>query len=362
MPESFMEFAYFANKLSFNCKKHLFSMKPCIELSLQKKLFQSVNSVLPKSYSLVNTLSEMLGLSIDSTYRRIRGETFLTIDEVAIICHKFNISFDSLLSNHNVNTVTFNFSSMTSEEKFVDYLKSIARDVKMFAASNNSLVIYAAEDIPLPHSFRIPHLSSFKTFYWLRSVVHDEKYMNMKFNRNLISGETIDICKEIFNSYSKVPTIEIWSDVTQVSFLMQIRYIWESGLFENKEEALYVCSLARDEFDFVEKQAEKGQKLDANNNPSMDEGSYMLYHSDIEIGNNTIFVKIEDHNLLMLTHNTLNRLTTSNARICNETERWLKNLIKKSTLLSGVGEKQRFKFFRNIRNELKELEDSIKES
>jgi hypothetical protein len=41
----------------------------------------------------------------------------------------------------------------------------------------------------------------------------------------------------------------------------------------------------------------------------------------------------------------MNSLTTSNQQFCEEIEHWTKNLIKKSTLISGIAEKQRFQFF-----------------
>ena len=49
-----------------------------------------------------------------------------------------------------------------------------------------------------------------------------------------------------------------------------------------------------------------------------------------------------------ITFNTLNSLTTTNRQFCEEIEHWMKNLIKKSTLISGISEKQRFQFFNKI--------------
>jgi hypothetical protein len=46
-----------------------------------------------------------------------------------------------------------------------------------------------------------------------------------------------------------------------------------------------------------------------------------------------------------ITFNTLNSLTTNNPEFCEETEHWMKNLERKSTLISGISEKQRYQFF-----------------
>jgi hypothetical protein len=327
--------------------------------AIQRKLFESLQSLIPSNYTLVDILAELLGISTDSVYRRIRCETLLNINEISLICSRFNLSFDSVCSSAINGSVTFKYSSLYTEQEYIEYLKSIYSDIKQLSEAENKYAIYAAEDIPLFHYFRDPEITAFKIFYWLRSVVSDEKYLQVKFDKNLISKEIIDICQEIFKCYSLTPSSEIWTNVTATSLLLQIRYFWESGLFNNKEQALYVCSLAEEEINFVEKQAEFGRKLDSNLNPVLGEGSFVLYHSDIEIGNNTIFVNRDGYKVLYLTHNTMNKIVTVNQDFCNETEIWLKNLIKKSTILSGVAEKQRHRFFQSIRQELNSIKQMI---
>jgi hypothetical protein len=39
-------------------------------------------------------------------------------------------------------------------------------------------------------------------------------------------------------------------------------------------------------------------------------------------------------------------MATTNAGFFEENDRWVRNIIRKSTLLSGVSEKQRMKFFK----------------
>jgi hypothetical protein len=54
-------------------------------------------------------------------------------------------------------------------------------------------------------------------------------------------------------------------------------------------------------------------------------------------------------------------MSTSNISYCNETEIWLNNLIKKSTLISGVAEKHRYQFFRKAFRGLDNLLEKIEE-
>lgn len=63
----------------------------------QDILFQRIKEILPQHDSLVDTISEILHISSDSAYRRIRGETPLVLDEARILCQHFNLSLDQLL-------------------------------------------------------------------------------------------------------------------------------------------------------------------------------------------------------------------------------------------------------------------------
>ena len=84
------------------------------ENSIQIKLFDQLSKIIPSSISLVDVLADVLNISIDSAYRRLRCETFLNINEIVLLCSTYNISFDSLYESAG-NTVTFDFSTMNDE-------------------------------------------------------------------------------------------------------------------------------------------------------------------------------------------------------------------------------------------------------
>lgn len=328
---------------------------------IQKRLIDLVSNVLPPNLNLVDVLTDLLEISSDSAYRRIRNETALSIDEVERICTHFNISFDSISNLDNFRSVSFSYNPLASEDDYVGYLSSIRDDMLRISQAQNKQIIYAAEDVPLFHNFKTPELAAFKVFYWLHSVMNAEQFRDKKFSVDVISDEIKDICREIYELYARIPSIEIWSEVTPASLLMQIDYFWQSGIFKSKEDALNICEIAFKELELLQKQAEHSTKYDVNGATVLPEGDFVLYQSDIEIGNNTILVTVEDMKSLYLTHNTLNKIVTVNRAFCDETEKWIRILIKKSTLLSGVAEKQRYQFFRKIISNLSSIEKQIRE-
>ncbi len=330
-------------------------------LSVQTKLLERVKLLLPENLTIVDVLSDMLEISTDSVYRRLRNETSLAIEEVSKICDHFNISFDELNSIDNSTSVTFAFNPLSTVTDYKSYLRSIRDDMKKFASIPGSKITWAAEDIPIFHHFRYPFLGTFKVYYWFNSIIQTEEHKDKKFKQSLIDDEINELCEEIYNLYAKTPSVEIWTDLTYASLFVQVDYIWQSGLFESREDALHLCSLIEQQINKIQKEAELTCKLGFDDKPILGEGTFNLYHSDIEIGNNTIFINTGGNKILYLTHNTMNKIVTVNRQFCDSTERWIENLKRKSNLISGVSEKQRYQFFNRIKSQLKNLEKRIME-
>ncbi|MBN2521291.1 MAG: hypothetical protein JXB17_12335, partial [Bacteroidales bacterium] len=181
----------------------------------------------------------------------------------------------------------------------------------------------------------------------------------IKFDPDVIDPEIINIAQKVFDQYAKIPSIEIWTEVSPVSLMRQIDFFWDSGMFADKKQALDICELIRQELVMIEKQAETGKKFQIDGSPATSENNFMFYWSEIEIGNNCIYVEIEDIKRVYLGYNTFNKLTTQNAYFSQEVENWIKNLIKKSNLLSKVSEKLRHQFFKKLSKNLEIIEARI---
>ena len=77
------------------------------------------------------------------------------------------------------------------------------------------------------------------------------------------------------------------------------------------------------------------------------------------IGNNCVLIRAGAGRHAYISHNTFNTMVTTNSNFCDETENWLKNLIRKSTPISGVSEKQRFRFFKMMNDKITRIQERI---
>ncbi|MDD5570696.1 MAG: hypothetical protein PHD97_06005 [Bacteroidales bacterium] len=327
--------------------------------SVQQQFISRINEMLPSNISLVDEIEDLLGISKDSAYRRMRCETPFSIDETIALCNHFGISLDSFIKEDS-GSVSFNYKNIGStQEDFVNYLKSILEDLKKIKSSANAHIYYSAEDVPLFHNFIVPEIARFKIFYWLKSVLNVPEFSKQKYSPELLSGEYDKLGKDILNLYVSIPSTEIWTDSTVNSLLKQIIYYCETGMFKSKAEALNMCDKALELYSSIEKQAEYNSKFVSEAAKHNNENNFKLYQSDVEVGNNCILVKTVNNNTVYLTHSTFNNMQTTNCKFCEEMEIWFTNLIKKSVLISGVSEKHRYKYFQNIYNEIQKIKERV---
>ena len=69
-----------------------------LQPTLQDQLFEIILSRFPRRADAVDELCELLSLAKDPIYRRLRGDTFLSPQELAKLAVHYRISLDALRS------------------------------------------------------------------------------------------------------------------------------------------------------------------------------------------------------------------------------------------------------------------------
>ncbi len=81
---------------------------------VQQIFFQHVKSNMAVHLSLVDEVAELLNISNDSAYRRIRGEKPLSFEELKRLCEHYRISLDQLF---HLNNNSFLFSGPLVQQR-----------------------------------------------------------------------------------------------------------------------------------------------------------------------------------------------------------------------------------------------------
>ena len=92
---------------------------------IQEELLQAVKLKLSPGETIGFALSEVLSVSQDAAYRRLRNETALTIDEVKKLCTVYKISFDGLI-NQKKGIALFTYNPLNEYDFSLEsYLEGI---------------------------------------------------------------------------------------------------------------------------------------------------------------------------------------------------------------------------------------------
>jgi hypothetical protein len=326
--------------------------------SIQEILFQDIKNKLPPNISFVHDLSELLGISYDSAYRRIRGEKELSLEELKSICIHYNVSVDSLF-NFKSNQVIFNSLALGEAGfTFENWLQSLLEGIKRIHSCQQREIIYAAKDLPVFYFFEFPEIAAFKIYFWHKTLIPASEYENKSIS--LEPPENLyTLGHQLLSYYIKIPTIEIWSEATIASILKQIEYCYVSGFFARNEDIFRLCEVLESWLQHVQRQAECGFQFRLGSPCEGVENSYKLFNNEVLVSDNTILVSMDGQKTSYYTYNVINQLITSNPVFCNQVDKTLRNLMQKSTLISGTSAKERHRFFNKLHENVKALRTRI---
>src|SRR5215213_5663299 len=100
--------------------------------TIQVNFFQHIKAMLPPHLSLVDEVAELLHISNDSAYRRIRGEKPIAFEELQVLCSHFKVSLDQFLHLRS-DSIVFN-GRLTDTESFTftEYLQGVLQHLNYF--------------------------------------------------------------------------------------------------------------------------------------------------------------------------------------------------------------------------------------
>ena len=145
---------------------------------------------------------------------------------------------------------------------------------------------------------------------------------------------------------------EIWNIESINTTLRQINFYYESESFENIQDVHLLYQKVEELINHIERQAELGVKFNIGEEPNSNSAEYRLFVNELILGDNTYVAELDGTKITFLNHSVLYFVATKdekfNAAIFNNVQ----NLIGKSTMISKIGEKERVRFFNNLRKEI----------
>lgn len=297
----------------------------------QLNFFDSIKAILPNYQNLAQSVADVLEISINEAYKKIRGDSKLNLNQIIKLADHFEIPF--VYNPKESLSVTFNYLNVNEDLDMINYLQSLLDNINLLKKSKKKHITITTDDIPVFHFFKYPELTSFKLFFWANSANQTER----AFDSSFLTDDILRISKELHQSYLEIPSTEIWSKDTVTGTIEQIRYAYEAGHITDKDLAIKIVEQVRYCLTDMNMYAIGSKKtIDPDH-------TFNWYHCDV-LGSIAYLVDLGSHMRCFNRFNTFNYLKTDDAHYCKQTKNWMNGLIKKSVSFSGQGEKHRNKF------------------
>jgi hypothetical protein len=225
---------------------------------LQQQLFSYLKEHIPPHISLVDELCDLLDLSHDSVYRRIRGEKPITLTELKSICEHYHLSIDQLLQLEN-DSVLFDAPGMNGKPgNFTDYMKGMLRQFKYFNSFANREMYYLCKDSTFWSFFFFPELAAFKTFFWSKTINNQPDLRDKSFSYDEFPfTDCFEIGQQVLKEFNQIPCVELWNNESIHSTINQIAFYKDAGNFRSKKDLELVIGALQQMVAHLQLQAEK---------------------------------------------------------------------------------------------------------
>jgi len=312
---------------------------------IQTTLFQLIRQKNAGEDSLGNVLSDVLSISSDAVYRRLRNETALTIQEVKKLCVHYNISFDALCATGD-GKVVFSYPPLaTFDFGLESYLEGILQAFHKLKQLSGGEIILSVNNIQFFQLLNFPQLMRFKLYFWAKTHLQMEEYKDQQFKHEKTSDTAFSLGMEILQIYNSIPSKEIYDPEFMRGFLRQIHYYYTSHLFEDPSYALFLHDRILLLSSHLEAQANCGKKFMYGTQAPANGNNFEMYLNETINSDATFYYKGKELQGVYLTHNLMNYLETTDENYVNDSKLIIDKQLANSSLISVVNEKERNNFF-----------------
>lgn len=317
-------------------------------MEIQTRLFEQIKAKLPADKHLGKVLSEVLDMSSDSAYRRVRGETSLTPEEIKLLCQTFQISFDKVIGAEGTS-VNFQYNSVQrSEFTFNAYLKGVNMAFERMYAQQFKRLWMSTLDLIFMELLNFPALTRFKLLYFAKMYLKIPSTDNIIFTKDWKGDFSDDLIKSTLNMYVKTPTVEVLSYESGKGLIREIVTFYEKGYIATKEDAIFLLDEVKKLLGHMREQSNLSKKFVYGQPVVTEENNYQLYIHETYIQDNTFIAETSAYRMLYITHNMINYLYTHDMDYVNKSFAIFKSVVKTCKPINKDNPAQQNAYFKNI--------------
>ncbi|MBC6993090.1 hypothetical protein QWY85_14670 [Neolewinella lacunae] len=325
----------------------------------QRAFFERLSEKFPSRSDMVVSLGEVLHVGRDAVYRRMRGETVLSADELMLLSETFGVEAMPNGKRPSLPTMSY-FQSEDRETSEQTYFIDLRKQSDLFLALPGINVDYASPELLIHYELMFPVLRSFKIFMYGITTWGLHKWKDQRFSSDLIPPATHALIDGIVRDAYRVPGRELWSigilDVT----LRQISYMYQVGRFAHPQDLETIFAELEAILDHLEAMARSGKRFYPGETPNEDSPTFRVYHNELSNTNNTIIIHSNTKNYLFSTLVNPSFLASRDPRILSDVVRWFDNLVEHANSLNAESGKYNTQYFGKLRQQLRATRETIR--
>lgn len=287
-------------------------------LNILQKLENAISESLKDHVSLVYDLADLLCLSKESVYRRLRGSTSFTFEELWLIYKSYGISVDALFNAVNAHQYDLHFISVSDLSPSA-YTRDLSALYKKLGDKEH--IYLFASQIPLIHLLEYPHLSAFKFDLW------NHLYNTKRAERNteVLPDHTERPVNETYSFRH-----EMWSSNATNQILHELEYATALGL---QFSEAFLFDFFKELLDLVEVSVFPENK-----------NNVVLYEQELDIRINITMAFGEVNAMIVHYGDDMVGYASGGTDTSNQ-KAWVEGLLRQSIRITGQSERQKRNFY-----------------
>jgi hypothetical protein len=327
--------------------------------TFQSWFFKQLEQRFDKRGKMVNSICKTLNIGRDATYRRLRGDTALTADEMLVLARKFNIQLnDSETCPDKRQQIDYpnGFNQVTSE---LDYYQRLEEQCMALLKLSELEIDYASPELPFYYEFFTPTILAFKTYIYGLTSWNFGKWKNVDFRPELIDPKVFEITDRLMPLLFKIPGRELWSvgilDIT----LRQIEHAVEVGRLNDPEIIEKMFDEVELMIKHIDLMATSKKKFPPGRKAQCSDPDFSVYHNELTNTNNVVIFKSLQQSCVFSTFINPNYIITKDDHIQHQMETWFNNMVSSSNVLDSTAGQYCRRYFARLRRTAKMTKNRV---
>lgn len=298
----------------------------------------------PQGKNAVDLLMDIIPISKEAAYRRLRGDIPFSLEDAISICKKLNISLDLLAGTGQEGTYAFHLDAVFSENPIREYsnmLLGVVNSVRYMGQDPECLSLTAEKMLPGKFILKYDSLSKIYIYVLLYQLFSHS--VPNEFSGLNIPDSIFPLHKEIADVMHTVNSVSVIDKRVVIDFIEIVKYFHLLGVISKKE----IDQIKQDMhlmLNDLEQCASTGRSF---HGKKMD-----LYICNVSFDCTYTYIEGAGYKAGSVGVYCINHISSMNPGICDTHKRWINSLIRFSYLISASGELQRNRFFQEQRTHI----------